>query len=284
MPMPTPNKQNESKDEWMKRCMGDSVMNEEFPDEGQRYAICNSKWEEENSMEDYERRFVPTEDIRLKERGDKNTLLGLGVVYNQWSEDLGGFKEMIVPGAGVKSISANDIFSTYNHNDDYVLGRMSAETLKLSWDESGIRYEVDLPDTSFGNDLKVSVGRGDVRGSSFRFRVTDDEWGVEDNKEWRKVRDFELFELGPVTNPAYPQTTADVRSVLYKMGVDYEALYRAVLRSQTDNQEERDKEIIASAIEALEKYLPSDPVEPGGVEVDETVEPILRLRLRMLGI
>ena len=232
---------------------------------------------------DIERRFTPTSEIRLNEEEGKSTLEGLGVVYNSWSEDLGGFIEMVKPGAGLRSVSEDDIFATYNHNDDYVLGRKSAGTMTLDMSNEGIRYKVSLPETTFANDLKVSIGRKDVKGSSFRFIVTEDNWGTMDGKEYREIIDFKLFEMGPVTNPAYPQTTAGVRSALYKLGIDYESLYRAILKSQTDNQEERDVDVIASAIEALQKYLPSPQVDLGEdvepVRVDPTEELLLRLRM-----
>ena len=228
-----------------------------------------------------ERRYFPTE-IRLSERdGGLGIISGLGVVYNQWSDDLGGFIEMVKPGAGLRSMDENDIFSTYNHNDDYILGRISAGTLRLSVDQKGITYEADLPDTTYANDLKVSIGRGDVRGSSFRFRVTDDNWGEIDGKQYREILDFDLFEMGPVTNPAYPQTTAGVRT-FQELGINYNALHMAILKTQTNNQEQRDLDVIASAIEALCRYLPPDRVDPDGAVDEGLVDQVLRLRLKLL--
>jgi hypothetical protein len=42
--MPTPNK-NETKDDYLQRCMVDSEMQKYDPE--QRYAVCNSYWKEE---------------------------------------------------------------------------------------------------------------------------------------------------------------------------------------------------------------------------------------------
>jgi hypothetical protein len=44
MPIPTP--KGEPKKNFLSKCMGDSVMVKEFPDEKQRYAVCQFKWKE----------------------------------------------------------------------------------------------------------------------------------------------------------------------------------------------------------------------------------------------
>ena len=43
--MPIPKKRkDESKNDFIDRCMGDEVMNDEFSNTKQRYAICMSQW------------------------------------------------------------------------------------------------------------------------------------------------------------------------------------------------------------------------------------------------
>lgn len=49
MPMPKP-KNDESKDDFLNRCMSDSVMNDEYEDDSQRYAICNNIWDDKRTL------------------------------------------------------------------------------------------------------------------------------------------------------------------------------------------------------------------------------------------
>ena len=108
-----------------------------------------------------------------------------------------------------------DIRSKYNHNQ--ILGRTTAGTLRVGADNVGVWYETDLPDNSVGNDLAISVERGDVDGSSFHWemdfdkgysRTTDDDG----RHIWDLVEINRFIELGPVDDPAYEATTAGMRS------------------------------------------------------------------------
>lgn len=102
----------------------------------------------------------------------------------------------------------DDVRATFNHSDDLILGRSSSGTLRMEEDETGLRYEVDLPDTQAARDLAELVDRGDVTGSSFGFRVERESWREEDDGEGRllAIRTLEsvrLEDVGPVTYPAY---------------------------------------------------------------------------------
>ena len=153
-------------------------------------------------------------DIELREHEGEGTKLGgLGIPFGQWSEDLGGFREQILPGAFKASIETDDIRSLSNHNSDHVLGRKSAGTLRLTEDKRGISYEVDLPDTTWANDLAESIRRGDIRENSFAMFVTDDFFEERDGMLWRTVRVAQLKEIGPQPFPAYPQSDVAIRSL-----------------------------------------------------------------------
>ena len=107
----------------------------------------------------------------------------------------------------------------FNHNPDKILGRRSAGTLRLSEDDKGVPYEVDLPDTTYSHDLQVSMGRGDVKECSFGFRVKEggDMWQKEADGMWLRtiVPDGidELYDVSPVAFPAYPDTDCALRSL-----------------------------------------------------------------------
>jgi len=163
-----------------------------------------------------ERRFLNVQELRVKKDGDKSTLTGYAAVFNSLSEDLGGFREKIDPGAFKAALKKSDCRALFNHDSNFVIGRQSAKTLRLKEDGTGLFMEVDLPETQFARDLMVSVERGDITQQSFGFTVKVDEW-EEDRSTGKTTRTLkeidELFDVSPVTFPAYPDTTVAKRSL-----------------------------------------------------------------------
>lgn len=175
-------------------------------------------------------------ELRAKEGAKMPGLRGYTAVFNSWSLPLGyfeDFRESIDPAAFTKTITESDIRGLFNHSPDSVLARsrpgVSANTLRLGTDSTGLEFEIDeLPDSSTGRDVAASVERLDVDGCSFGFRTIRDKWEYErpddapdaqqDEDEgvrieaWRTLLEVRLFDVGPVTYPAYPETTAEVRS------------------------------------------------------------------------
>lgn len=140
-------------------------------------------------------------------------LVGYASVYGPLSEDLGGFRERIAAGAFKRTLdSRSDVRALVNHDSTLVLGRRSAGTLSLTSDSTGLRVEIDPPNTSYANDLKELIGRGDVSQMSFGFFVNRDEWIIENEARVRIVHDVDLIEVSVVTIPAYPDTTIALRS------------------------------------------------------------------------
>ncbi len=119
--------------------------------------------------------------------GETKQIRGYAAVFNSFSQPLGGFREIIRPGAFKKTLRDADVRALLNHDPNYVLGRKSAKTLELSEDDKGLRYAITPPDTSFANDLMVSIGRGDVTQSSFGFQTVKDKWTEEENKLTREL-------------------------------------------------------------------------------------------------
>jgi len=105
----------------------------------------------------------------------------------------------------------DDVRALFNHNANLILGRNKAGTLRLAIDARGLRYEIDMPDTTVGRDLLESVKRGDVSGSSFSFYVTKQSFDEKDKVLIRTIEDVELFDVAPVTYPAYEGTEASAR-------------------------------------------------------------------------
>jgi HK97 family phage prohead protease len=168
-----------------------------------------------------ERRFVQQDaaNVRVETREDgKPRINGYaaryydgtpGTEYELWS----GMRERIMPGAFDKAVGDGaDVRALFNHDANQVLGRTKAGTLRLSADERGLPYEVDPPDTTTGRDVTELIRRGDVSGSSFAFRATDETWKKENGLDIREIRGVELFDVSPVTYPAYEGTSVQVRS------------------------------------------------------------------------
>ncbi|MBM7770902.1 HK97 family phage major capsid protein/HK97 family phage prohead protease [Actinokineospora baliensis] len=159
-----------------------------------------------------------THDVEVRAVGETFKLRGYAYVFDKLSHDLGGFRERIERGAGRADMESGHLIATFNHDPSAPLGR-TGYGLRTGVDDVGGWYEVDLPDTTAGRDVAELVKRRVIRGSSFTFRLKDDEadqeWTRDDATGFliRTVRDFHVAELGPVTSPAYPDTTAARRSI-----------------------------------------------------------------------
>jgi len=167
-----------------------------------------------------ERRYFNAE-LRVKKTDDGKKIAGYATKFapGAMSEDLGGFREQIHPNAFNKCLTANpDVRCLWNHDPNHILGRTTAGTLRLSTDNTGLQYECDPPDTQMARDLMTSMERGDVSQSSFGFVCTDDDWRQDiDGGVIRTVLQAELFDVSPVTYPAYPSATSGVRSEVRDM-------------------------------------------------------------------
>ncbi len=160
-----------------------------------------------------EQRNYRVESRVIREEGEPAKLAGYAAVFDVPSEDM-GYREYIRAGAFEDSLDG-DIRSLFNHDSNYVLGRTLNGTLSLKEDEHGLRFVVIPPETSWARDLLVSIERGDIDQMSFGFRVLEDRWtNQEDGTEMRELLKVELFEVSPVTFPAYPQTSVSVREIV----------------------------------------------------------------------
>ena len=138
------------------------------------------------------------------------TIRGYAAVYNSDSEWMGGFYEQIAKGA-FDDVMDNDTRAYFNHDENLLLGRVSSGTLRLSSDERGLYYEVDLPNTSYAKDLVELMKRGDVNQSSFAFLIESDRWEERDGKTYRIIEKVSrLLDVSPVAQPAYPDATSEL--------------------------------------------------------------------------
>lgn len=160
--------------------------------------------------------MLPLKEIRINESDGGTCIEGHAAVFDSWSETLGGifpFKEKVRKGAFAESIGRDDIRALFNHDPNYVLGRNRAGTLELVEDDVGLRVRITPPDTSWARDITTSIRRGDISQMSIGFVVEDDEWSSKDGIDTRELKKVRLFDVSPVTFPAYTATDVGVRAM-----------------------------------------------------------------------
>ena len=195
-------------------------------------------------------------DIEVRNDDGKNVVVGYGAVFNSESNDLGGFVEYVAPGAFDGRLE-DDVRFLINH-DGLPLARTTNNTLRLSVDERGLKYEADMPETTLANDLMTLLRNGTISQSSFAFTVEEDSW---ENVEGRNIRTINkvsrLYDISSVTFPAYSEAGS------------------FALRSLETWQEEQEKNKLD---ESLEKELKEVQKE----EIDLTNRNLTEMRLKVL--
>ncbi|NAP00448.1 HK97 family phage prohead protease [Halomonas sp. MG34] len=169
-------------------------------------------------MDKTEQRELLTQKIEIREDDEGNrTLTGYAVKWEKKSVVMGyfrKFREQFKKGAFADSLKNEDQRFLWSHDTGKVLGRTKNSTLRLQEDSTGLRFEIDLPKTTLGNDTYESIKRGDVDGVSFAFRA--DPSGVEldepdDDLMLRTISKAKLFEVSAVAFPAYPDSEVSAR-------------------------------------------------------------------------
>lgn len=164
-----------------------------------------------------ERRYFEAAELRAEDVGDGvRRIVGYAALFNVRSNVIfGAFQETLLPGAFAESLAMDDVRALWQHDTAQVLGRSKAGTLVLAEDSKGLRVEIVPPNTQVGRDALESIARGDVDQMSFGFTVPPggEDWREDvDGMIVRSLRKVKLWEVSPVTFPAYPQTEVGVRS------------------------------------------------------------------------
>ncbi|MBW1612415.1 MAG: HK97 family phage prohead protease [Deltaproteobacteria bacterium] len=199
---------------------------------------------EKKPLDKREKRFMPfAPTLETREvNGEKKTfIVGRGVPFNSRSKRINDwFYEEINPEA-LDNTDLEDMISTYNHSLNNYLGRMANTTLKIEKKDDGLWYEVQVPNTETGRMVTELLERGDIQGSSFIFDINEggSEWKkLDDDSELRIVKDIRrIYEMGPVLNPAYVESTAEVARR------DHDDFYKDE-KPEGGDQEEESKEPI----------------------------------------
>jgi uncharacterized protein len=200
-----------------------------------------------------------TAEIRQenKEEGEPRGVTGLGLVYDKEAEIWPGYREVIKKDAfkeGLERKRDRPIKSYFNHNPNFVLATTESDPpLIVKNTDEGVFYEAEIPDTSYGRDLEENLKRKNVQGSSFAFSVDKDRtWETEDGIYHREIIEGEIYELGPVTDPAYIQAPSSLRSA----GEVYEEIAERIRSGKEADAEKRKQ--LKEDFETLKKYIGSE--------------------------
>ena len=210
--------------------------------------VMNNRTIKYNNMEkrifNIETRVDSTDD-------GKDVVVGYASVYDSRSNNLGGFYEFVERGVFNEDlINSSDVRSLINHDPNLILARSTSGTLKLSADERGLKYEFEMPETSYGKDLAISMKRGDITQSSFAFTVAEDEWSTDDEgNNIRTIKKIDrLYDVSPVTYPAYNMAESDL--VVAKRGLKE---YQESLVEETKEEiiEEKENNLVRNSLISL---------------------------------
>ena len=157
-------------------------------------------------------------NVEFRNDPENRHIEGYGSVFNKRSLDLGGFTEIIAPGAFDEVIENSDVKCYLDHNPQRGIlarSRNGEGSLSLSVDGEGLKYSFDAPNTALGDEVVEGLKRGDYSQSSFAFTVKEESWAKEEDGRYLRtiVKVNRLYDVSIVTDPAYPDTSVAMRSL-----------------------------------------------------------------------
>lgn len=185
-------------------------------------------------------RSLRTTELRVQsDASGAQTLSGI-IRYNSLSYDLGGWQELIAPGAFAQALAPDaDVLCLRDHDASVLLGRTKSKTLTLTDSDEGLRFSCSLPNTTQARDLAESISRGDLDANSFGFITLEDKWTADESGTvLRTLIAVELMEISPCSFPAYPQSSVSVRQLPDSLPVELRS--RVEKRDDDDDAEPND--------------------------------------------
>lgn len=184
---------------------------------------------------------------------DEMKVSGYALRFNSLSNDLGGFVEEISPEA-LENCDMSDVRLLINHDPSYVLGRTTSETLTLTVDEIGLRFDAVLPNTSYARDLYENIRLQNVNQCSFGFILNEDgdtfEKRESDGLFKRTLNSIRsLFDVSIVTYPAY--NSSDVAVAQRSIDSIKEEERQAIQDKHDAEQRKQELEIAKLQLELL---------------------------------
>jgi HK97 family phage prohead protease len=233
-----------------------------------------------------ERRFLKAAECRAKGDDAKPGLEGYAAVFNQeyvLYEDTGmRWVETIKPGAFARVLKEKqDVRCLFNHDPNQVLARTENGTLVMAEDRKGLGYDAVLDSrTRVGQDVRCFVDRKDVTGCSFSFRVGTQLWREEEQDGGkmtvytREIEEIsELYDVGPVTYPAYEGTSVGARSLMHQLrdisGIAPELRSRMLARAKRDKDEDGECNCPCDSCSRCENKRSADPAGAEVMSIDQ---------------
>jgi HK97 family phage prohead protease len=234
-----------------------AVMNKEDEEDMEENEHIEGHEEEEEekpmgyrSNPNKEVRTFNVQNLELREEGDSNVVVGYASVFNTLSNDLGNFKEIISPDAFEGRLN-DDVRFLINH-EGLPLARTTNETLRLTTDETGLRYEAKVANTSLGRDLLELMRNGTINQSSFAFVVDDDSWEVKDGVNIRTINKVSrLYDVSAVTYPAYEEASVALRSMDEWKKDEETKVLKENLKKEKEEREREDLDLIKRNLREL---------------------------------
>ena len=210
-------------------------------------------------------------NIELRNEPESRHIEGYGSVFNERSLDLGGFVEMIAPGAFDGVIERSDVKCYLDHNPEKGIlarSRNGKGSLSLVVDEKGLQYSFDAPKTNLGDEVVEGLKRGDYSQSSFAFTVDDEVWTKEaDGTYLRTITKIGgLYDVSIVANPAYEGTSVALRSL-----DAFKAQEEIPVEVRKEEPKTEEPKVEETPVE--ETPVEETPVEENKPEVQEETEP-----------
>ena len=179
-----------------------------------------------------ERRYIlsPISFLEIETNGakaeDENTIVGYAAKFNRDSQDFGGWIERIAPGFFDGLLDDSDTIAAFNHSQNLIFGRNKVN-LTLSVDDIGLMYKVVMPDTTTGQDVKKLVRAGIILKSSFAFTTAEESFTKGDPANGiphirTLLKGEKLYDVSPVTMPAYEDTSVAARSMKKNIAIEDE--------------------------------------------------------------
>jgi HK97 family phage prohead protease len=150
--------------------------------------------------------------MEFREEGEEKYFEGTGILFGV-ATDMGWYTEEVDQSAA-DDVLGDDVRGLFNHDANLVLGRTKSGTMTITKTGKNISYRIKYnPNDPDHVKAYEKVKRGDVSGSSFSFDVKDDEWSTRNGRDHRKIKRLAaLYDMGPVTFPAYDKTKVAARS------------------------------------------------------------------------
>ena len=210
-------------------------------------------------------------NLELRGEDESRHIEGYGSVFNSRSLDLGGFQEIIAPGAFDGVIERSDVKALLDHNAERGIlarSRNGKGSLSLELDERGLKYSFDAPHTNLGDEVVEGLKRGDYSQSSFAFTVESDSWTKEEDGSYLRTinKIGNLYDVSIVANPAYTDTSVALRSL-----DAFKAQEETQIPEEIKEEVKEDPKVEETPVE--ETPVEETPIEENKPEVQEETEP-----------